>query len=164
MTHFLYFAYGSNIASARLLRRCPSTQALGMATLADYEMTFDKLGLDGSAKCGIYPAEGETVYGALFRIHQDDLPALDAAEGQGVAYQSEWVEVTDSQGKTQKVLTYIPLSRDAGLVPKCWYKEHVLRGAKEFSLPEELIKSIEAMKAWPEEDAAKAADELSIYQ
>lgn len=152
------------MASARLLRRCPSAQPLCMATLADYEMTFEMLGLDSSAKCGIYPAQNSTVYGALFKIHRDDLPALDAAESKGIAYDSQWIAVSSQQEETLQALTYIPLSRNHDLAPKCWYKEHVLRGAQEFNLPDGYIKGIKAIDVWQEENAAVAVDELSIYR
>lgn len=163
MAQFIYFAYGSNMASARLQRRTPSAQPMGMATLANYTTTFEKMGLDGSGKCGIYEAEGDEVYGVLFTVKTSELPELDAAEGQGVAYQSTWVSVTTAEGENLKALTYIPLSRDEGLRPKCWYRKHVLRGAREFNLPQALITKLENITVWPEENTEVLADELSIY-
>ena len=46
----LYFAYGSNLFSARMRERVPSAQARGPARLAGHRLTVDKPGRDGTAK------------------------------------------------------------------------------------------------------------------
>lgn len=81
MQEFLYFAYGSNMLTARLNERCPSAKPAGCAFAPGYRLTFDKLGRDGSGKATITPAAPEEqVSGVLFTVSRDDLPALDQAE------------------------------------------------------------------------------------
>jgi hypothetical protein len=48
--------------------------------------------------------------------------------------------------------------------PFHWYKEHVVRGAKEHNLPAEYIKTIEAVESVPDPDPKNHGKELSIYR
>ena len=44
---FITFAYGSNMLTSRLRRRCPSAMPLGVATLIGYELRWHKKSKDG---------------------------------------------------------------------------------------------------------------------
>jgi hypothetical protein len=50
MGDFVYFAYGSNMLTARLRERCPSARPLGLAAAPGYGVAFNKQGMDGSGK------------------------------------------------------------------------------------------------------------------
>ena len=47
----LYFAYGSNLSSARMAARVPSARVVARAQLPGHALRFHKVGRDGSAKC-----------------------------------------------------------------------------------------------------------------
>jgi hypothetical protein len=49
-------------------------------------------------------------------------------------------------------------------MPLDWYREHVLRGARENNLPGAYIRSIEAIEAMADDDAIRREKELSIYR
>ena len=83
MTLVRYFAYGSNMLTARLQARCPSARPLGRATARGRRLAFHKRSdVDGSGKCDLVPADdGALVVGVVFDLAADELPALDRAEG-----------------------------------------------------------------------------------
>lgn len=47
------FSFGSNMSSSRLLARLPEAKRVGTAILKGYELTFDMVSTDGSAKCSV---------------------------------------------------------------------------------------------------------------
>lgn len=56
--NILYFAYGSNMSSARLRARVPSCRPIGIAFLPGHELRFHKRSKDGSGKCDAFQVEG----------------------------------------------------------------------------------------------------------
>ena len=160
---FLYFAYGSNMSSKRLLSRTPSARVIGPAILRHYRLAFHKVGMDGSAKCDIVQAEDAQVMGVLFEIELDDKPELDRVEGLGEGYDAATVEV-ESRGAAERALTYVATERDSLLKPYTWYKRHVLEGAKEANLPRKYIDDIRAVVAQVDADKTREARELAIYR
>jgi hypothetical protein len=80
---FLYFAYGSNMLTRRLLERTPSATPTGTGYVTGRQLTFDKIGQDGSGKCDAFLTErpGDRVFGVTFEIRSAERDALDAVEG-----------------------------------------------------------------------------------
>lgn len=110
----LYFAYGSNLLSSRLLARTPSARFVAVARLPGFELRWHKAASDGSGKCDIVPAAGrpsadlggegaqasQGVLGVLWRIAWAEKPALDAAETLGIGYDEATVQVQAVQAHT----------------------------------------------------------------
>ncbi len=147
-----YFAYGSNMATARLRERMPSATPLGIATLPGQTLRFHKRSKDNSAKCNAFATAGDdgAVIGVLFKFGPAERGKLDAAEGAGKGYYAKVVTVTNNKGCRRKVLTYLasPDAIDDSLKPYSWYKDHVLAGAKEHNLPPDYITQyIDAVEA-----------------
>lgn len=161
----LYFAYGSNLSTPRLRARTASARALGVAVLAGYRLEFHKAGRDGSAKCDAFwtghPAN--RVIGVVFDIEDAEKPELDRAEGLGRGYDQKRVAVTTVAGDSLTVLTYCATRIDVSLRPFHWYKEHVLRGAREYGLPGDYIKWISAIESIADPDPARHERELALY-
>ena len=147
---YLYFAYGSNMSSERLRARTPSAVSLGRARLPSHVLRWYKLGRDGSGKCDIEPtqAPGEAVWGVLYRVARAEKRTLDVVEGLGVGYDECLVEVETDSGACH-ALTYRarPDKVDPALRPLAWYKDHVLRGAREHSLPVDYIRRLANVRA-----------------
>lgn len=137
-----YFAYGSNMSTARLRERMPSCEPLGIATLPRHELRFHKRSTDKSGKCNAFAnGNDDGVVGVLFSFDPGDRAKLDEAEGVGHGYEHAMVTVTNHLGRRRKVLTYLatPDHIDEGLQPYGWYKEFVLAGAREHGLPADYI-------------------------
>ncbi|MES1945364.1 AIG2 family protein [Salinisphaera sp. PC39] len=139
-----YFAYGSNMLTARLARRVPSARPLGAARLPGHVLRFHKRGDDGSGKCNALSTGGggDVVHGVLFEVDGDRLDRLHAAEGPGYAFDE--VEV-DAGGETLPAVTYRARSAwlDDALAPYTWYQAFVVAGAREHGLPPDYVTAIE---------------------
>lgn len=161
-----YFAYGSNMSTDRLRRRVPSAQAIGHAELPAHQLHFHKPGRDGSAKCDIaLPGHTDdvSVWGVVFRIDPGHRPRLDAAEDLHRGYGIKNVTVRLPAGRWLKAFTYYALQIDKGIRPFSWYREHVLRGAREHGLPAGYVAMIEAIECLDDHDAVRHRRELAVY-
>lgn len=158
----LYFAYGSNLSSARLLHRLPAAESLGVARLQGFSLNFHKRGMDGSAKCNAFAGTG-AIYGVLYHINSADQARLDAIEGLDTGYRAAQVEVNLNENM-QSALTYLATHIDGRLQPFDWYLEHVLTGAREWRLPHHYITAIESVETIPDPDRGRYRHELSIYR
>jgi AIG2 family protein len=158
-----YFSYGSNMSTVRLLSRVPSAVKLGVAVLQKHELKFHKISdKDGSAKCDVIETGNPThcVIGIVFTISESDKPELDRIEGWG--YKEKHVIVTLNDGQTIEAFTYYATNIDSKLKPFHWYKEHVLRGARENELAEDYINKIEAIESIDDPDSVRNERELKI--
>ena len=148
----LYFAYGSNMLTARIEGRLGPCERFGAACLAGHVLRFHKLGgLDGTGKCDAFPSDdpNDRVWGALLRLTEAQLAELDAIEGPGyrrvpvrVACDEQLMEATMYLAKQE--------ARDSALRPFNSYKKMVLAGARELDLPTDYIAAIEAVPSIPD--------------
>ena len=145
---YLYFAYGSNLSTERLQGRVPSARARGRGRLLHHSLRWHKRGKDGSGKCDIVSTDGRSVvWGVLFDIAWDEKPALDAVEGLGTGYFEKEVRIVTDDGECL-ALTYHanPAGIDAALRPFDWYKDYVVRGAREHGLPADYVRALELIE------------------
>jgi len=165
-----YFAYGSNMATARLRdpSRAPSARKVGVAVLRGHSLRFHKKSKkDGSGKCDAYATGRATdvVIGVVFEIAPQDKGSLDRAEGVGGGYEERQVPV-EMDGEIHQAFCYLaePKSIQVALAPYDWYKDWVLFGAKENGLPEHYIRVLERVEARRDPDAARAASERAAQR
>jgi gamma-glutamylcyclotransferase len=141
----LYFAYGSNLSSARMRERVVSARVLGTARIADYRLALDKRGADGSGKANLARAPGVSVWGVVYSIDVEHWARLDACEP---GYRRVEVEVWTperslvAQTYLARILTDDPVAFD-------WYKRLILDGAREHRLPDEWIETLAALPERP---------------
>ena len=148
---YRYFGYGSNMSTERLRARAPSASARGRGRLLHHALRWHKRGSDGSGKCDIVPTDAPSVvWGVLFDVACADKPALDAAEGLGHGYFEKEVRVVTDDGECT-ALTYHanPERIDSALRPMAWYKDHVVRGAREHGLPADYINALDRVATSP---------------
>lgn len=161
----LYFSYGSNMSVKRLLERVPSASKVGTGVLKGHELRFHKVSKkDGSAKCDAF-LTGDIehfIYGVIYDIDESDKPELDMAEGLNHGYDEKDVLI-EFAGDSINAFTYYATKIDSTLKPLHWYKEHVLRGAREHQLPEQYIQLIELVESIPDLNIARHENEIAIY-
>jgi len=144
----LYFAYGSNLSSARLRARVPEAEIVGAARLGGWCLLFDKHGRDGTAKANIHPCSGAAVWGALYRLAPAHRGPLDRAEGLGTDYQLRELQV--ALGVTLfRAYTYVALRRRPGLPLEAWYLAHILDGTAQHGLPAEWCERLRGLGSVP---------------
>ncbi len=180
MKTMLYFSYGSNMSSRRLMKRAPSATFLSLATLKEHRLRFHKKSKDGSGKCDAeYTANpDDCVMGVIFMMSASDKKELDRKECLGFGYEEKTVTVMLENGNRIETSTYFTpqvsdrlrggikknaVETDATLNPWSWYKKHVLRGAREYNLPHDYISIIEKIESSPDPDMDRHEQELAIY-
>ncbi len=145
MKHFTYFAYGSNMLSERLRRRCPSAKAIGFAVASGYILKFSKESDDNSGKATLVVSTDpkRQVFGEMFVIENGDLCKLDEAEGKGKDYNrcDKFSVTVAPDWKQAQVTTYIAsaCAIDDSLKPYDWYLALAIAGALQHKLPETWI-------------------------
>jgi gamma-glutamylcyclotransferase len=161
-----YFAFGSNMASHRLLQRLPNAKVSGIAQLKKHRLSFRKNHVGESGKCDIELTDNsvDVVIGVVYQISEDDRLILDQYEGLGWVYDSKQVEVTMDSKEILSAFTYTALDIGTSILPFHWYKEHVLRGAIEHGFPAEYIQFIERFESKPDSDQQRSERELCIYR
>lgn len=160
-----YFAYGSNMAQARLKARVPSARLHDVGKLEGYRLAFHKVGMDGSAKCDACRTgdPAHTVYGVVFTIDAAEKHFLDKAEGLGNGYEEVRIPVGKvNGGNFIEAFTYTATHIDPLRKPFDWYREFVLHGARENGLPATYIAQIEAIAAIADDDESRAAANREI--
>ena len=154
-----YFAYGSNMLTARLRERVPSAAAIGIGQLVGHALRWDKRSWqDGSGKCDAEATSrnDDVVWGVLFELDPEDKPALDKAEGVGAGYLEKTVNVLTEAGLVTAV-TYCANDKDTTLRPYHWYKALVIAGAREHGLPASYRSGLELVVTVSDTDTARAS-------
>ena len=120
-----YFAYGSNMLRERLRKRVPSASVIGLASVHGRALRFHKRSSDGSAKCDLAATlcEDDQAWGVLFEIPEDQIAALDDAEGLGKGYAREEIQVCAEDGQAVESAVYLatPEAVTLTLHPYDWY-------------------------------------------
>ncbi len=70
----LYFAYGSNMTSARLRARIPSARSVGAARIDGRRLVCNKRGRDGSGKANLCASPGGEAWGVVYEVDAADWP------------------------------------------------------------------------------------------
>jgi gamma-glutamylcyclotransferase len=161
----LYFSYGSNMSSRRLLERVSSAHFITVATLYCHELRCHKVGRDGSGKCDAFETgeRNHSVIGAVFDISASEKPCLDEKEGLGRGYEKKMVSLLAADGRPIEAVTYYATIIDPSLKPFHWYKLHVLTGAVEHGLPQDYIELFAQIESVPDPDIRRQKQETALY-
>lgn len=154
------------MSSRRLQQRVPSAKPVCVATLSEHRLSWHKKGADNSAKCDAEHTgdERHLIMGVVFEILESEKTTLDQYEGLGNGYEQKTITVESNDGKTISALTYYATHIDKNLKAYHWYKEHVIRGAREHGLHHEYISLVDETESIADEDEERHHRELLIYQ
>lgn len=146
-----YFAFGSNLDPEQMARRCPNHRVVGVAALHDHKLVFPLYSesWEGGV-ASVSTSHGNTVWGVVLDLTDEDLAALDGYEGYlGVAnehnvYDREPIYVDlvrpDDGSVPRRVRAFIYLARPANPSrPSRRYVDAIIRGARHHRLPEDYI-------------------------
>ena len=137
----LYFAYGSNLLSTRLVARCPSARVVGTAMTEGWLVSFTKPGADDSGKAGLVHREGACHPGVVYELATEEMPILDRFEGLGHGYSRDDKFAVKMLGSGEPVstATYKPTRHDPALIPFDWYLALCIAGAREHSFDAAMV-------------------------
>ncbi len=139
----LYFAYGSNMSTARMQERVSGARAIGRARLLGMRLVFNKLStIDGSAKANLAASPGDVVWGVLFEIDPAKWSALDKSEG---GYDRIAMEVVDDTDHVVLAQTYVSAQLTDDPRPTEPYRRLIVESALEHGLPEDYVDALEVM-------------------
>ncbi|XP_072941416.1 gamma-glutamylcyclotransferase-like [Epargyreus clarus] len=171
---FLYFAYGSNLLKRRIHINNPSAEFIGIGKLDDHQLDFIKYSdhWRGSSAT-IVPTKDFHVWGAIWRLHNNDMPALDRQEGVDTNwYFPKNVNIFTADGEKVECRTYqqtvnpevrkpaeqIPPERR----PSITYLNCILQGAIECNLPKEYINELKKIPHNGQEASPKMIAKLNM--
>ncbi|MCY4642760.1 MAG: gamma-glutamylcyclotransferase [Gammaproteobacteria bacterium] len=166
MSHSLYFAYGSNLLTNRLVDRCPSAQYYASACVDDFALEFSKNSKkDGSGKATFIPSHGQRLYGAVFEMETSELEQLDRVES-GYYREDSFKVCLVATGTSKTVKTYIApeKSRNPDLKPFDWYLALIVAGAMEHKLPQTVISAYQNTRFWTDKEGKNKSDTLKLLR
>jgi gamma-glutamylcyclotransferase (GGCT)/AIG2-like uncharacterized protein YtfP len=134
----LYFAYGANMDTEGMARRCPSSKPIGLARLPRHRWIISS---DGYANVVRDPRR--EVQGMLWELALSDVPTLDRFEDVPRLYRKVNQPVITAIG-IRRALVYVGRASDSGR-PRPGYLDLVIKAALSAGLPE---RDIAAMKTY----------------
>ena len=150
----LYFAYCANMDVAAMAKRCPKSEALGLARLPRHRWIISS---DGYANVIRDPRTD--VHGMLWMLALSDIPTLDRFEDVPKLYSKVLQPVITANG-IRRALVYVGRSFETGR-PRPGYLNDVVRAAESAGLPGP---QIIAMKRYGEMRAAYAPPTTATSQ
>ncbi|XP_028035922.1 gamma-glutamylcyclotransferase-like [Bombyx mandarina] len=172
---FLYYSYGANLLTSRIHMHNPTAEFLSIARLDNYRLDFITYSKFWGGPTGtLVPTANAHVWGAIWRLHINDMTSLDAQKLVEVKkYYIKYVKVLTPYMGTFLCRAYIqtvnPLPRsDNDVIPiENWpsrtYKKVIILGALEHGLPNYYIEYLKKLKHNGEEAYWRAACLLKRY-
>ncbi len=135
------FAYGSNMNSDQIKKRCPSFTFICPVYLLHWELVFNKYSF--SRNCGaanIRPKIDHITWGIIFHASGQDTTRLDDFER---GYTRSLIEVQNESHLIIKCETYMAPADAKIHLPSQEYLNNIIKGAQEFNLPDWYLNSLE---------------------
>lgn len=143
MSPDLYFAYGSNMSTVRLQARIPHAAPVGRACWPGMELMFNKVGRDGTGKANLVVQEKTCAWGVVFELGAADWDVLDRFEP---GYARRSCQVILDSGKLLSTQVYLGIEPIRALPPLDVYRDHLIRGAREHGLPDDVMARIQTLE------------------
>jgi gamma-glutamylcyclotransferase (GGCT)/AIG2-like uncharacterized protein YtfP len=144
-----YFAYGSNMSPTVMTAACRGHRFLCVARLPDHQLMFNRRSIrTGTGVADVVPAKGISVWGALYELDDEDLPAIYRKEGYDWAYTREplAVQLCDD-GSEHLALTYTVRRKEPTEVPPSpEYLDGLIDAATELGLPEHYLQFLDGLR------------------
>ena len=135
----LYFAYNARISPDQMAQTAPEAEFQFIAHLPEWVLDFPIADETwGGALPAVRPEPGNTVWGAVYELHEADLSALDSVESKEQRSQ-QLVEAMDRSGKRHQVVVHLldgpPTTNGNGFKPSSDYLRLMVDGSRHWSLP-----------------------------
>jgi gamma-glutamylcyclotransferase (GGCT)/AIG2-like uncharacterized protein YtfP len=127
-----YFAYGSNLNVDHMKRRCPQATPTGRLTLNNFKLVFRGV-------ADIQDKKGAKVVGAVYKITDHCLKALDGYEGYPYLYDRQHFTIQIGN-KAEPCMTYYMVHDDCIKMPSQLYYDVIAEGYKDHGLDLSLLR------------------------
>jgi len=126
--------------------RAPSAKPLCRAKLPNKRLVCNKKSRDCSGKANLIDNTEDTVWGVLYEIDSAELDKLDKAER---CYTRKRLDVITDQDSSVKAYVYVSSELTEDARPYDWYKELMVKGAREHGLPASWVEYLEQLPSKP---------------
>ncbi|HYI15936.1 MAG TPA: gamma-glutamylcyclotransferase [Thermomicrobiales bacterium] len=141
-----YFAYCTLLEEAEMQRFVPTTRRGAIGQISRQRVVFERHGPElETGGCNLSPAEGQTVYGVLYDLTDDEFAQLDGISGidRGL-YERFAVEVMTDAGEVAAE-TYVIPNPGGPFKPTAAYVRPILAGARDLGLPAVYVAALDAL-------------------
>ena len=141
-----YFAYCTLLDEAEMQRFVPTARRGATGQIAGQRVVFERHGPGvETGGCNLSPAEGQTVYGVLYDLTDDEFAQLDAISGvdHGL-YERFAVEVLTDAGEVAAE-TYVIPNPGGPFKPTAAYVRPILSGARALELPADYVAILDTL-------------------
>lgn len=141
----LYFSYTALMSPYRLRDVAPGAEFQFIAHLPETKLIFPfELEAGAGALPSVRPEPGNTVWGAMFAVSDQDLEAISTAELEELRSITYDFKAVDREGKRHSVVTHIHAdSSDRVAYPSKKYMGQIVLGARHWKLPTGWIAGLE---------------------
>jgi len=136
----LHFAYGANLDSREMARRCPTAVKSSKGTLNGYRFLINSRGV-----ATVVPDGKSRVEGLLWSLSREDENRLDYFEGVPDYYQKQYLEVLPSIGRPVSALVYVAIDSVPGK-PREGYLDKIIKNARYLGFPTKYISQLESLR------------------
>lgn len=161
------FAYGSNLALARIEERVGTVSVIATGRLDGHALRFHKTGRDGSGKADAYAtgSAGDVVFGVIYEMSREAKRELDRIEGIGSHYLEKEASIETEEGSlAATVYCACDWRIDPAAVPFDWYLRLVVEGARHHRLPALYVDAIATHPALVDPDRTRAERALRLLK
>lgn len=141
----LYFSYTALMSPYRLRDVAPGAEFQFIAHLPETRLIFPyELEAGSGALPSVRPEPGNTVWGAMFAVTDEDLDAISSAEVLELRTVTYDFKAVDREGKRHSVVTHIHADlTDRVAHPSKKYMGQIVLGARHWKLPTGWIAGLE---------------------
>ena len=142
-----YFAYGSNLDSAQMVKRCPNAIVKTAGFINNYKLDFTIYSPKRNCGCAdIVANTGDKVWGVIYELTEEDLASLDRAENHPISYHRISVNIVDESGTNIPCETYEVVNKSVEFLPPSRdYLNQIINGAKKYQLPLDYIEKLQVI-------------------
>ena len=144
-----YFAYGGNMSSEQMNKRCPDAKMMGIGFLPGYELVFNRKGTYHAGAVGsIEPSTDAdaAVHGVIWEMTHEDLEKMDTFENPE-AYQRKLLDIATEDEEQHECQVYIAFPQEHNLKPDPVYLERIISAAEEMGLPRQYIDKLKRFRS-----------------
>ena len=138
----IYFAYGSNMSTTVMAKRCPGAFVLGAGQLTAHRLVFNLPSQRwGGYAANVVPDTRSAVWGVLWNVTENHLVSLDRVETRYDRYPI-MVAQNDSDLMAMTYKVKASLVSPNGGSPDPTYLASILDGAIEHGLPDNYVRAL----------------------